>query len=101
MCYDEIGLCAPNIDTTLRFNSSYKLKGPWDCLKRERIFTLAIYNFSHPIQTPILKLVMLVFVIFNWEVNETILNLIQWQKLWVELEALTNRPHYDVYNNAL
>ena len=41
------------------------------------------------------------FVILNWEVDETILDLIQRQKLWVELEALTSRLHYDVYNNVL
>ena len=56
MCYDEIGLCAQNIDTFL--GSIINTIG--DHIERRRTFNLMSYNFC--ISTLILKLKMTTFV---------------------------------------
>ena len=53
MCYNDIGLCAPNVLNCFQSNNVHNWEGLHDHLKRKRIFTLASYN--NCISTLILK----------------------------------------------
>jgi len=50
-------------------------------------------SYKFWISTPILKLKMTIISILNCELDEAILNLIQWSKRSLELEVPTIGPH--------